>query len=115
MKFCSIHQIRGQVGEGNDTRSGREFERHDHAFGKDTAKELQNHATKIEDTWVGAVENAKVTEFKRTVCRALNQLRAASTKRFDTKGIIQFEHVDREQVAEKQQAFVKAQKKSSTK
>ena len=110
MKFCSVHQIRGQVGEGNDTRSGREFQWHNHASGNDTAKELQNHATKTQDTWVGAVENAKVTVIKRTVCRALNQLRAATTKKFDTKGIIQFEHVDHEQVAEKQQAIVKTQK-----
>ena len=44
----------------------------------------------------------------------LNQLRAATTKKFDTKGIIQFEHVDHEQIAEKQQALVKMQKKSST-
>ena len=26
---------------------------------KDTAKELQNHATKTQDTWVSAVENAE--------------------------------------------------------
>ena len=47
------------IGEANDTRLGREFQRHNHAFGKDTAKELQNHATKTQDTWVSAVENAE--------------------------------------------------------
>ena len=46
------------------------------------------------------------------MCRALNQLRAATTKKFDTKGImiILFEHVDHEQITEKQQALVKTQK-----
>ena len=47
--------------------------------------------------------NAEVTEIKLTVCRALNQLRAATTKKFDTKRIIQFEHDDHEQVVEKRQ------------
>ena len=42
-------------------------------------------------------------------CRALNQSGAATTKKFDTKGIIQFEHVDHEQIAEKKQALVKTQ------
>ena len=109
MNFCSIHQIRGQVGEGNGARSGREFQRHNHAFGKeDTAKELQNHAAKTQDTWEGAVENAEDTEILRAVCFALNQLRAATTKQFDIKEIIWLEHTDHEQVAEKRQAASQA-------
>ena len=79
MDVCSIHQIRGQIGEGNDTRSGREFQQHNHAFGKEgTAKELRNHAAKTQDTWVDAVENTEVTEIEHAVCRALNQLHTAT-------------------------------------
>ena len=94
-------------------------------FGKeDTAKELQNHAAKTQDTWVDAVENAEVAKIKRAVLRALTRLRAATIKEFDTKEIIQLEHIDHEQVAEKQQAasrakfkenLAKTQTKSSTK
>ena len=41
-------------------------------FGKeDTAKELQDHAAKTQDTLVDAVENAEVAEIKRAVFRAL--------------------------------------------
>merc|ERR1719433_2155239 len=40
-------------------------------FGKeDTAKELQDHAAKTQDTLVDAVENAEVAEIKRAVFRA---------------------------------------------
>ena len=42
------------------------------------------------------------------MCRALNQVRAATTKKFE------FERVDHEQIAEKQQALVKTQKKHGT-
>ena len=39
-------------------------------FGKeDTAKELQDHAAKTQDTLVDAVENAEVAEIKRAVFR----------------------------------------------
>ena len=31
---------------------------------EDTAEELQNHAGKTQDTWVGAVENAEVAEIE---------------------------------------------------
>merc|ERR1740129_617665 len=45
-------------------------------FGKeDTAKELQDHAAKTQDTLVDAVENAEVAEIKRAVFRALTRLR----------------------------------------
>merc|ERR1712232_797845 len=48
-------------------------------FGKeDTAKELQDHAAKTQDTLVDAVENAEVAEIKRAVFRALTRLRAAT-------------------------------------
>ena len=54
-------------------------------FGKeDTAKELQQHAAKTQDTLVDAVENAEVAEIKRAVFRALTRLRAATIKEFDT-------------------------------
>merc|ERR1719480_96188 len=44
-------------------------------FGKeDTAKELQDHAAKTQDTLVDAVENAEVAEIKRAVFRALTRL-----------------------------------------
>ena len=43
-------------------------------FGKeDTAKELQDHASKTQDTLVDAVENAEVAEIKRAVFRALTR------------------------------------------
>jgi len=48
-------------------------------FGKeDTAKELQDHAAKTQDTLVDAVENAEAAEIKRAVFRALTRLRAAT-------------------------------------
>merc|ERR1719474_777328 len=54
-------------------------------FGKeDTAKELQDHAAKTQDTLVDAVENAEVAEIKRAMFRALTRLRAATIKEFDT-------------------------------
>merc|ERR1719284_1493716 len=54
-------------------------------FGKeDTAKELQDHTAKTQDTLVDAVENAEVAEIKRAVFRALTRLRAATIKEFDT-------------------------------
>ena len=51
---------------------------------EDTAKELQDHAAKTQDTLVDAVENAEVAEIKRAVFRALTRLRAATIKEFDT-------------------------------
>ena len=78
-------------------------------FGKDdTAKEVQNHAAKTQDTWASAVENAEVAEIKQAVFRARNRLRAATTKEFDTKENIQFEHIDHGQVVETQQAASRA-------
>mmetsp|Transcript_20086 Transcript_20086/g.53858 ORF Transcript_20086/g.53858 Transcript_20086/m.53858 type:complete len:239 (+) Transcript_20086:94-810(+) len=53
-------------------------------FGKeDTAKELQDHAAKTQDTLVDAVENAEVAEIKRAVFRALTRLRGAAITSFD--------------------------------
>merc|ERR1719245_2300307 len=53
-------------------------------FGKeDTARELQAHAARTQDTLVDAVENAEVAEIKRAVFRALTRLRAAQIKEFD--------------------------------
>ena len=48
-------------------------------FGKeDTAKELQDHAAKTQDTLVDAVENAEVAEIKRAVFRAQGCLQRSS-------------------------------------
>jgi len=64
-------------------------------FGKeDTAKELQDHATKTQDTLVDAVENAEVAEIKRSVFRALTRLRAAAIKEFDTIARLETQAID---------------------
>jgi len=64
-------------------------------FGKeDTAKELQDHAAKTQDTLVDAVENAEVAEIKRAVFRALTRLRAASIKEFDTIARLETQAID---------------------
>jgi len=64
-------------------------------FGKeDTAKELQDHAAKTQDTLVDAVENAEVAEIKRAVFRALTRLRAASVKEFDTIARLETQAID---------------------
>lgn len=64
-------------------------------FGKeDTARELQEHAAKTQDTLVDAVENAEVAEIKRAVFRALTRLRAASIKEFDTIGRLETQAID---------------------
>ena len=82
------------------------------SFGKeDTAKELRNHAAKTQDTSVDAVESTDVVEIEHAVCRALNELRAATTKGFDTKQrTIRLERIDHEQVVEKRQAASRAKK-----
>merc|ERR1719482_2153652 len=64
-------------------------------FGKeDTAKELQDHAAKTQDTLVDAVENAEVAEIKRAVFRALTRLRAAAIKEFDTIARLETRAID---------------------
>merc|ERR1719191_1682716 len=64
-------------------------------FGKeDTAKELQSHAAKTQDTLVDAVENAEVAEIKRAVFRALTRLRAATIKEFDTIARLETQAID---------------------
>jgi len=64
-------------------------------FGKeDTAKELQDHAAKTQDTLVDAVENAEVAEIKRAVFRALTRLRAATIKEFDTIARLDTQAID---------------------
>jgi len=64
-------------------------------FGKeDTAKELQDHASKTQDTLVDAVENAEVAEIKRSVFRALTRLRAAAIKEFDTIARLETQAID---------------------
>jgi len=64
-------------------------------FGKeDTARELQDHAAKTQDTLVDAVENAEVAEIKRAVFRALTRLRAATIKEFDTIARLETQAID---------------------
>jgi len=64
-------------------------------FGKeDTATELQEHASRTQDTLVDAVENAEVAEIKRAVFRALTRLRAASIKEFDTIARLETQSID---------------------
>ena len=64
-------------------------------FGKeDTAKELQDHAAKTQDTLVDVVENAEVAEIKRAVFRALPRLRAATIKEFDTIARMETQAID---------------------
>jgi len=64
-------------------------------FGKeDTAKELQDHASKTQDTLVDAVENAEVAEIKRSVFRALTRLRAGAIKEFDTIARLETQAID---------------------
>jgi len=64
-------------------------------FGKeDTARELQDHAEKTQDTLVDAVENAEVAEIKRSVFRALTRLRAGTIKEFDTIARLETQAID---------------------
>eukprot|EP00418_Pyrodinium_bahamense_P089864 CAMPEP_0179041002 /NCGR_PEP_ID=MMETSP0796-20121207/15934_1 /TAXON_ID=73915 /ORGANISM="Pyrodinium bahamense, Strain pbaha01" /LENGTH=146 /DNA_ID=CAMNT_0020737357 /DNA_START=138 /DNA_END=578 /DNA_ORIENTATION=- len=64
-------------------------------FGKeDTARELQAHAARTQDTLVDAVENAEVAEIKRAVFRALTRLRAAEIKEFDTIARLETQAID---------------------
>merc|ERR1719396_191209 len=64
-------------------------------FGKeDTARELQQHAARTQDTLVDAVENAEVAEIKRAVFRALTRLRAAEIKEFDTITRLETQAID---------------------
>merc|ERR1719335_1611323 len=64
-------------------------------FGKeDTARELQDHAARTQDTLVDAVENAEVAEINRAVFRALTRLRAAEIKEFDTIARLETQAID---------------------
>merc|ERR1719203_2027146 len=64
-------------------------------FGKeDTARELQVHAARTQDTLVDAVENAEVAEIKRSVFRALTRLRAAEIKEFDPIARLETQAID---------------------
>ena len=73
---------------------------------------MQNHAAKTQDTWVDAVEKTEVVEIEHAVSRARNRLRAATTKKFDTKETFQLESIVHGQVAEKQQVASKDAKES---
>ena len=64
-------------------------------FGKeDTAKELQDHTAKTQDTLVDTVENAEVAEIKRATFRALTRLRAATIKEFDAIARLETQDID---------------------
>lgn len=64
-------------------------------FGREnTAGELQDRASKSQDTLVDAVENAEVAEIKRAVFRALTRLRAATIKEFDTIARLETQSID---------------------
>mmetsp|Transcript_40071 Transcript_40071/g.95722 ORF Transcript_40071/g.95722 Transcript_40071/m.95722 type:complete len:138 (-) Transcript_40071:55-468(-) len=64
-------------------------------FGKEnTAGELQDIASKSQDTLVDAVETAEVAEIKRAVFRALTRLRAATIKEFDTIARLETQSID---------------------
>merc|ERR1719210_3192544 len=64
-------------------------------FGKeDTARELQTHAARTQDTLIDAVENAEVAEIKRSVFRSLTRLRAAMIKEFDTIARLETQAID---------------------
>lgn len=77
----------GAVAEGSPARIA--------PFGKeDTARELQKHAAKTQDTLVDAIENAEIAEIKRSVFRSLTRLRAASIKEFDTLARLESQALD---------------------
>lgn len=64
-------------------------------FGKeDTARELQHHAARTQDTLVDAIENAEVAEIKRSIFRSLTRLRAAEIKEFDTIARLETQAID---------------------
>jgi len=64
-------------------------------FGKeDTARELQHHASRTQDTLVDAIENAEVAEIKRSIFRSLTRLRAAEIKEFDTIARLETQAID---------------------
>ena len=64
-------------------------------FGKeDTAKELQDHAARTQDTLVNAVENVEVAGIERAVFRALTRLRAATIKFFYTIARLETQAID---------------------
>ena len=70
--MCRFHQIRGQVGEGSDTRSGGEFQREiprerRYREGTSEPRRKKNKKQKTQDTWVDAVENEEVAKIKRAV------------------------------------------------
>ena len=59
-----------------------------------TAKELQDHAAKTQDTLVDAVENFEVAGIERAVFRALTRLRAATIKEFYTIARFETQAID---------------------
>ena len=65
-------------------------------FGKeDTAKELQDHAAKTQDTLVDAVENAEVAEIKRPPCLLRTPVVDVSTSCCDARTLIGFAETGR--------------------
>ena len=101
LNFCSFHQILGQVGEGIDTRCGGAFQQ-DYAVRERYREGTSEPRRDTQDLSVDTVENADVAKINRAVLRALTRLRAATS-----------EHIDHEQVAEKQQAASRAKFKEN--
>ena len=66
---------------------------------EDTAKELQNHAGKAQDTWVGAVENAEVAGIECVETMMTAELTEKS-ELLNLRTRIQFMQVDPEHVDE---------------
>ena len=66
---------------------------------EDTAKELQNHAGKTQDTWVGAVENVEVAEIECVETMMSAELTEKS-ELLNLRHRIQFMQVDPEHVDE---------------
>ena len=66
---------------------------------EDTAKELQNHAGKARDPWVGAVENAEVAEIECVETMTTAELTEKS-ELLNLRHRIQFMQVDPEHVDE---------------
>jgi len=64
-------------------------------FGReDSARQLQDHASRTQDTLVDAFENAQLAEVKSTVFRALSRLRTAHIKEYDTIARLETQAID---------------------
>jgi len=88
----STEGTRGWPCSGNDARLGDELQQIALFGKKDTAKELQDHAAKTQDTLVDAFENAEAAEIKSKVFLALTLFSAI--KEFDTIARLETQAID---------------------